>query len=212
MKIQLSEIKKMIAEALTPENKLAMRFLDFYRAYSEHEFDKAVRDFVDEDRTKYVPLQDERGNTVMVPRKTTPEGVLLAYGRYGGKVPRTSRWFGQSFAASSQSQTRGPVSSPRAQQQRAADSLNGRRASSNAQVASAGLTRPIDKRLASTVIADMGDVIETLGGDFQSLPRANRVDSLIGFMHDDRDQYEWWSTVTISQLETLAAEAIRQYR
>lgn len=93
MRVTIGELRGIVSEALTSQNRLALRFLDLYATYDERDFDKAVDAFVTDESMQFVPVADAlSGETRMVRRRTRPEDVVAAFARYGGTVPATSRW------------------------------------------------------------------------------------------------------------------------
>jgi len=111
----------ILNESLTPQNKLAIRFDQFWqsrmhltRSTMGAMFDKAIADFCDEDNEKLIPWSgfekasaspirtrssiDSSPRSFMIKRgdkpqtMTTPEKVVEAFIIYAGKVPEGSRY------------------------------------------------------------------------------------------------------------------------
>ncbi len=216
MKITLSELRDIIAqqinEALTPANKLALRFMDFYKAYDERDFDRAVTAFVDEDNEKMIPWEDEQtGERGMMARgkskaaKTTAEKVLNAYVTYGGRPPASSRFRGwirtKPISKPGFAPTRGRGASSKALVSQ--EPRSGRRASSNALIPSAGLSRAGPTKTVETgfirdpeMKRDLYAAIEGISNDYGDVDGGYNDMASAAMSHLESDPEHWVNALT----------------
>jgi hypothetical protein len=225
MKISLFEIKNLIKEALTPDNKRALRFGDFWKdrvpvnkSDLGIEFDKAIQLFVDEDNERLIPFEDpDTGELRMMKRKnsrarTTVQKVLDAHIQYNGKVPPGSRYSrykpddGVAFKSA-------PGKSYKATH---ADSfvgsqVSGRRETDNSNIKSAGMSGPLKQSDKNEILNDITDVIAIIHDDIANLPGPQKNSSIISMLRLDRTSFPWWDKVAPVQLDALVKQAIKDY-